>query len=51
MKEVKGQSWKDSINVEMVGNIVVPIIAVIFAMIIGAIFMVSVGANPVEAYS
>ena len=50
MKEVKGQSWKDSINVEMVGNIVVPIIAVIFAMIIGAIFMVSVGANPLEAY-
>ncbi|AZR74804.1 hypothetical protein BBF96_02915 [Anoxybacter fermentans] len=37
-------------NFQLLGNLVVPIIAVIFAMVIGAIFMVSIGANPFEAY-
>lgn len=31
-------------------NLIVPLLAITFAMIVGAIFMLAIGANPLEAY-
>ncbi len=38
-------SWK-----KIISNLAVPIIAVVFAMLVGAIFMIAVEGNPIEAY-
>lgn len=46
MSEIKERS----LVFQMAGQLIVPIIAVLFAMVIGGIFMVGIGANPLEAY-
>lgn len=37
-------------NTQWISNLIVPLLAIIFAMIVGAIFMLAIGADPLKAY-
>lgn len=41
---------KKMINIKYLNNLIIPIVAVIFAMLVGAIFMLSIGSDPIKAY-
>lgn len=49
MKETKTKSLKNSLT-QMASNLVVPILAIIVGLLLGAVFMLIIGKDPLEAY-